>query len=156
MSASLSNSRFHMWRAVVALAHADHLVNPEEYERIESYLSHVPFSDEQKETLRADVREPQDPAQMFAAITDPSDQSEFFELARILCWCDGDADAQEKAVIERLTAGQMARLDAQDLARRIHGTRHAAKIARLKDDMDFKDEAHKMAGLGKILSRVYW
>ena len=39
------------------------------------------------------------------------DQSEFFQFARALVWCDGDYDEQEVVIKERVTAKQMAKFD---------------------------------------------
>jgi hypothetical protein len=97
-----SDSHFYMWRAVFAMAYADGSLALEEQGLLYDYLDTVPFSDEQLEILREDVATPQDVDEMFLRVTEPEDRRIFFEMARTLVWCDGDYDAQEKVIIERL------------------------------------------------------
>ena len=59
MSEGISESRFKMWRAVFAMAHADGLVTDHEKSFMENYLEKVPFSPEQREILREDMRDPE-------------------------------------------------------------------------------------------------
>ena len=59
-----------------------------------------------------DLGEAQDPATMFAHVTEAKDRQEFFVLARVLCWSDGDFDTQERKmmdVLENIGAQQDAR-----------------------------------------------
>ena len=50
---------------------------------------------------------------MFKEITEAKDREEFFVLARVLCWSDGDCDEQERKVmslLEDLNAQQDAQV----------------------------------------------
>ena len=102
MTQELNNSRFHMWRAVVAIAHADGVVTPHELFFINEYLKDITLSDEQREVIGQGLRNAQDIAHIFGQITEHQDQVDFFALARALSWSDGDFDAQEKKIIKRL------------------------------------------------------
>lgn len=98
----VSESKFNMWRAVFALAHADHVVTDEERRFMNKALAKEGFSAEQEATLREDMETPQGIADMFVRITDQKDRSRFFYFARMLFWCDGDFAAQEQAILTRL------------------------------------------------------
>lgn len=98
----MTESRFHMWRAIFALAHADEKVTLEERQFLEDVLRREPFNDEQKVLLKADIKNPQDIGRMFKGITDQIDRSAFFYFARLLCWCDGDFAKQEQQIILKL------------------------------------------------------
>lgn len=102
MSEGVSASKFYMWRAVVAMAHADGIVTPHELEFLQTSLQGVALSNGQMELLKKDIKYPQDIHVMFSQITDATDRREFFKLARILSWSDGDFDAQEKKILKSL------------------------------------------------------
>lgn len=102
MGQELGESRFYMWRAVVAMAHADGVVTPHELSFINDYIKDIPFSKKQITLLGQDLREPQSVQEMFLKIEDRQDKKDFFALARALSWCDGDYDAQEKIIIDHL------------------------------------------------------
>jgi uncharacterized membrane protein YebE (DUF533 family) len=106
MTQELNNSRFNMWRAVVAMAHADGVVTLPELSFINEYLKEINLSSSQREVIGEDLRNAQDIIVLFSQITEQQDQVDFFALARALSWSDGDFDAQEKKIIKRLE-GQM-------------------------------------------------
>ncbi len=103
---NLSESRFHMWRAVFALAHADGHVSDEERRFMEIYLSRLPVTPEQKQTLQDDISRAQDVGVMFGKITSEKDSDDFFNFARLLVWCDGDFGQQEKRIMEMMRQRQ--------------------------------------------------
>ncbi|HPF77947.1 MAG TPA: hypothetical protein PLF01_01525 [Alphaproteobacteria bacterium] len=102
MREGITESRFYMWRAVVAMVHADGVVTPHELAFVNDYLADIDLSAEQIEMVGHDLQTPQDVYEMFARITDRQDKKDFFALARALSWCDGDYDGQEKIIIEHL------------------------------------------------------
>ena len=102
MASGVSASRFYMWRAIVAMIHADGVVTPHEVNFIQEYTKDVPLSDPQKSILARDIAEPQDIYTMFSQIAHPQDKQDFFALARILCWSDGDFQQQERAIMQML------------------------------------------------------
>ncbi len=110
-TAEVTESRFNMWRAVFAMAHADGIVTDEEAEFMDEYLNNVDFTDEQKAVLRADIKDPQNVGEMFAQITEQSDRSQFFYFARLLAWCDGDFDAQEQEILDKMKISHVSGLD---------------------------------------------
>lgn len=106
-SAEISQSRFVMWRAVVAMVHADGVVTPHELAFVNDYISDLNLSPEQLAVIGQDLQSPQDTYGLYAQITDMQDKKDFFALARALSWCDGDYDGQEKLIIERLEKNHM-------------------------------------------------
>ena len=102
MPKSLSESRFYMWRTVVAMIHADGVVTPHELAFVHDYMKDLELSEEQQKTIHQDIEQPQPIHEMFGEIEELQDRKEFFALARALCWCDGDFDAQEKSILEYL------------------------------------------------------
>ena len=111
MSAGVSESKFHMWRAIFALAHADHVVTQEERKFMNKALHEQGFSEEQKRVLRDDMETSSDIMNMFLRIEDQEDRSQFFYFARMLLWCDGDFAAQEQAILTQLQSFHNKTLD---------------------------------------------
>ena len=102
MSEDLSESRLHMWRGVVAMAHADGVVTPHELSFINEYMKKLDIPQAQLDVIGQDILHEQDIDEVFSKITERQDKIDFFALARALSWCDGDFDAQEKRIIDRL------------------------------------------------------
>lgn len=98
----LSNSKFHMWRTIFAMIHADKIVAEEELKFVREALNDINFSEEQRKTLEGDVLNPQNPIEMFRGITDPNDQKRFFSFAYDIIWVDGEYDHREFKVMNAL------------------------------------------------------
>ena len=98
----LNESRFNMWRAVAAMAHADSVVKPHEDHFILENTKELPLSGEQRETLASDLRSPSSMQTVFDKITSPRDKEDFFHFARALCWSDGDFDESERSLFSHL------------------------------------------------------
>lgn len=98
----MSESRFYMWRAVFAMAHADGVLAPQEHEMLSEFIEKRPFSPPQREVLKQDLEAPQDVEALFENISHEKDREDFFDLARALVWCDGNYAEQERVILERL------------------------------------------------------
>lgn len=100
--AGVSKSKFHMWRTLFAIAHADNIVTEEEIAFMAHVLEDIEFSDAQTAILKDDIHVAKDPEEMFKGITDQCDRVEFFEFARDLVWVDGDFGSEEQSVMIKL------------------------------------------------------
>lgn len=154
MSDAISESRFNMWRAVVAMVHADGVVVKEERDFVENYLSSLPFSEEQKATLREDLETPQSPQEMFAKISEKPDQAEFFQFARMVIWCDGDLDSQEDRIFKLLMKEQIRDLGQDNLRKIAEETRDLERIRRMREDEMFERRAEDLVGLRNIVKKM--
>lgn len=154
MGEGLSDSRFNMWRAVVALAHLDDYIAVEEQDFIGRYLQNVPFDEEQKAVLLNELAEGGDVKEFFDQITEPSDQSDFFEFARMICWCDGDYDAQEEKIFEYLKGVQMHRVNEGAMYNLVRETRRSERLVRAQEDEEFEKTAEGLLSLGAIIRRL--
>lgn len=98
----LPQSRFTMWRAVIAMVHADGVVTPHELSFINDNIKGLSLSEAQLNMIAEDLQIPQDTYDMYAQITKDEDKRDFFVFARALSWSDGDFDCQEKAILNNL------------------------------------------------------
>jgi len=108
MSDNLTSSRFHMWRAVIAMMHADQVIKPHEVNFILQSTKDVPMSDEQRQVLADDIKHATSIDEMFHKITHPADKEDFFHLARAIAWSDGDFDETERNILDRLRRVKIA------------------------------------------------
>lgn len=148
MSDSVSASRFYMWRAVVAMAHADGIVTPHEVNFLQEQMKDVPLSEGQMQTLAGDISVPQNIAAMFGQITNSHDKSDFFKLARVLSWSDGDFDAQEQHILEVLEKV----MNEGDNRKMLQETRESVKEITLNGDQ-WADQV-KGKGFLNVLGRL--
>lgn len=95
----IDESRFNMWRALFAMAHADHVVSAEEKAFLYRILAEEPFTPRQRTILEDDMEHAQNISDLFSRITEADDRSEFFYYARALVWCDGNFDEQEQRIL---------------------------------------------------------
>ena len=140
----ISNSMFYMWRAVFSMAHADHVVTPEERKFMNTVLEKLPFSEEQVKTLESDISTPRWIGEMFAKIENDDDKSLFFYYARLMVWSDGDFDAQERHIISELQKKHVEGID-WDNAKNVIG---------LEFEGEEKEVAEKKAQIIKDYSYV--
>lgn len=108
---TISDSRFHMWRAVTAMVHADSVVKPHEVNFIVENLRTLPFTEAQMTVLVQDLKKPADMEEHFLKITSPRDKEDFFHLAQAIAWSDGEFDEQEQALLDRIRALPRAKND---------------------------------------------
>ena len=109
---SLSESRFHMWRAVAAMIHADDMVLPHEINFIIESTKDLPLSDEQRAILLWDMNHASDIEKHFEKITHPRDKEDFFHLSRAISWSDGEFDEREQALLRKVRVLPMGGGDA--------------------------------------------
>lgn len=91
-----------MWRAVIAMVHADGVVTPHETAFIQDSIKDARLSKGQMKVLSEDLQTPQDSYLMFSKIVNPEDKKDYFSLARAIGWSDGDLDKQEKLILKNL------------------------------------------------------
>jgi len=151
---NLSDSRFHMWRAVFAMAHVDGEVTDDEVTFVENYLERVPFSDAHKEALRQDLSVPQKVSEMLAHVSDPADQSDFFQFSQMLVLADDDYSASEKAILERMRGAQADAVGTEDMLRKIRGARKAAMLRRAIEDQAFEEQAKDVVGIANVVRYI--
>lgn len=151
----VSESRFYMWRAVFALAHADHIVTAEERKYLNAVLAREPFSAEQKKILEQDIEHAQDIAEMYVRIDDQNDRSQFFYHARLLVWCDGDFDEQEQKIIMRLKHNHVRTVDFDQIIQNVDLALDDDQKARIKYDHERVLENIPGDGFFRKLMRLF-
>lgn len=121
MLKEVNESKFNMWRAIVALVHADGEAHPEEDSFLRAKFQNLPFTSEQLEALNADMESPKDVDVFFEKITSPGDRSQFIYFARLLFWSDGVFQEQEQAILDRLHVATISKVDLEKVMHSVDG-----------------------------------
>ncbi len=116
----ITESRFNMWRAVFAMAHADEGISSEEETFMREALSTYSFSETQRTILGNDMRHKADIWELFQNVSEKQDRSDFFKYARLIVWCDGDFDEQEREIMSQLKGTHFRTLNEDEMKREIH------------------------------------
>ena len=154
MSGSISESRFNMWRAVIAMAHADDKITQEEIAFVENYIERIPFSDSQKQDLRDDLERPKKVGDMLFGVTEQADRADFFQFATMIAWSDKDYDVREKDLVNRLTIDQKDQYNEQDLLKNLREARTAGALRRALENEEYSKQAEKVASLSNIIRYI--
>ena len=96
MTQHMTDSRFHMWRTLVALVHIDHQITEEERAFFLDRLHRLSFTEEQENIIKDEMGEAQDVTALFEKITDKEDRATLIYFARLLFWSDGEFVMQEE------------------------------------------------------------
>lgn len=98
----ISDSKFHVWRCLVALVHADGQVDAKEKDWLSHCLSSQMLHDEQKNILREDFKSPPALESLLPKITEIKDFSHLLHMANILFHIDGEMTEAEKKMMASL------------------------------------------------------
>jgi uncharacterized membrane protein YebE (DUF533 family) len=131
----VSESRFYMWRAIFALAHADHEVTAEERKFMYNVLNSENFTAAQRRALEEGVEKRQDVGDLFVQIAEQEDRSRFFYYARMLCWCDGNFDEQEQEIMLNLKKLHVQNVDFVKMLEQVDMELDDSEKTMLEEDM---------------------
>ena len=151
----VTDSMFHMWRAVFAMAHADHVVTPEELSFMRKIMAEMPFTEEQLKILENDISNPKWVGEMFDKITNDDDRSKFFYYARLMVWSDGDFDAQEQAIISELQKKYVKDIDLKNVTNVIGLELEEDEKEQLVRDYTYAEEMEPEGGLRAFFRRFF-
>lgn len=115
----LTDSKFNMWRAVFAIAHADHEVTSDEKEMMLNTLEKLILSNEQRAVLKEDIYIPGNPIDLFEKITELDDRIEFFKYSKQMMWADDQYSSKEQNVMIKLKTIHQQKLDLEDMVGRV-------------------------------------
>lgn len=119
---AMPDSRFHMWRCIVALAHADGTVTPPERETIWDALEgEEPLSREQREQIDADMDTPHSVDDLLGKVREGQDRKDLLIKARELLWSDDIMGDMEERMMRRLRNTVNYGFDINELMREARG-----------------------------------
>ena len=111
----IGNSQFYMWRCVIALAHADGLVQQAERAYLTRVFGKMGVTAEQARIFESDMETAQDIASLLTHINEPEWRGQLVYFAGLLARADGTLDPQEDHLLKKLRADQMSGLDMEQI-----------------------------------------
>lgn len=147
MGNNMTDSRFNMWRCLVALVHADHRISPEEKEFFTKRFDKLRLSEEQKSILLNELQNPQKVEDIFNKITDREDKATLIYFARLLFWSDGEFAKQEEKILKHLHASVISGIDVKQVMQDVN---RATEEIMARYDREIKKEKEE-AGLWSAL-----
>jgi len=111
----VGTSQFYMFRCVIAMAHADHIVSAEETAYVMGFIKKLPFSAEQKSTLLADLEEQQEVSTLLSHINEPKYRGQVVYFARLLAHKDGNLHPKEDELLKYFKIATSDNLDMEGI-----------------------------------------
>ena len=101
---SASDELFIVWRCIIAMAHADGVINDKEFKFIRRYINNFRFSTEQKEILQNDFILAPEVSSLLNLITDISHKRRLIQMAERVALSDGFLSNEETALLKEYIA----------------------------------------------------
>jgi hypothetical protein len=143
---SLTESKFAMWRACMAVIHLDGKVTAEEKAWAEGKINNIPFSEDQKNILISDLEGAIELSGVIANVTDKKDKAFLLHMVRTIGFLDGDFSASEKRAFQKLEGAILNNLDLKS----IH-----AEITQMEKESYELDTVYKQMNEHSLLEKMY-
>lgn len=151
---TVSHAQLYMWRAIIAIAHADGRIDLGEEAWFLRLIQHLKLrcqlTQAQENILRQDLAEPPGVTDMLRQINEPAMRANVIHYAGIVAHLDGLRRPSQEAIIRRLRADQM---DALDLDMLHEEARHVIDTEMAQHDIAV-DEIRATGPLGILLRRM--
>ncbi len=117
---TISSSKFHMLRCLIAMAHADGKVIADEHNYLENIFKRLPMTSEQQQTLLNDLGRHTNAKELLKEIKDPAYKGQLIYFARLLAYADGDFSPDEESLLKRMHLSAIQELDMEEIRERVH------------------------------------
>lgn len=115
MSGDFSDSKFNMWRCVIAMAHADGMLHADEkaylHKMFDNMREKAGLSREQEDQLLEDMDAPPEIADILPHIEEDSYRAQVTYFARLLAYKDNHFHPDEQELLDKLHAGMLDEKD---------------------------------------------
>jgi len=138
----LSDSQFNMWRCVIAIAHADGKLQPEELEYLERVFARLDqvhgLTPEQKNAFSRELAQPRKIADLLPLVTEPQFRGALIHFGEVLAWADNEVSVDEENILKSLRAEHLGKMDMDTLRAEVKNeiataaARHDAEMKALK------------------------
>lgn len=111
----MDSSKFNLWRACFLFCRIDGVISPEEKKWIDEKTSILPFTEEQKSTLKKDSTSAPQIDDLIKGITKPSDRAFLVDQMRVLSKIDGQLTSSEQKKLEEFRAQVLSKINLKEL-----------------------------------------
>lgn len=149
---------FAMWRTIIAMAHADGIVNEDERAYLlgvfDNMRSRHGLTDEQHAILLSDLDTPHPVEMMMMHIKDPAARGNAITFARTMAMTDGVLDPSEEEILNRLHAKQMEHVDINTLRLEIQKQQLDARAQEQQEIAERRKEMYGRSLLSRGIDKV--
>lgn len=140
----ITESKYNMYKALIALVWADGHVTESESKYMRSYITNLDELnfDQREELLTALVEKPDIDA-IWNDITDKRDRAFVLDMATSIFYADGEYSIAEKQLYADLLQKHLATLDEKTHALEIKRLQEQARISSLQDEEAYQQEIEK-------------
>lgn len=131
-----------MLRVLIAMAHADAAIRPQEKQFIENLMKHLPLDHNQKTIITRDLEKPGHIDELMPHITEPKFRAQIVDFAHVLAARDGKTMPSEEYLLTKIRAEVLEGVDMDALRAEIR--------ERVKNEMIRLDDRPET---GSFLSR---
>ena len=136
-----TNSQIAMWRGAIALAWANRKLEDGEKQRLIGYFkNNIYLSDDQRAQLIKDLDQQIELKDVWPSITDTHDRAHLIDIAPSLFASHGGPTPEEKALLARMTADQMATIDTNELEKEYADVRAEIPVEQAEEEQEYRQE----------------
>lgn len=107
----VDSDELYMFRCLIAIAHSDNAFEKPEREFIQNIIDGNLLNNDQRQILESDISAPQQIEDLFPHIKNPIHRSQVVHFARVMAYRDGELEAQENTILNKLHANAMKHVD---------------------------------------------
>lgn len=150
----MDQSKFNLWRACFSFCFVDGFLDPKEEQWIKEKITNLPFTQDQKQTLVNDLKNPPDVETLLPLITKPADRGFLVNHLRLLSKIDSHLSSSEKVKIEAVNKAVLSKVDLVGLDKLIEADEkasyHEDEVYKVDNKHSYVE--HLVKGLMKILN----
>lgn len=129
----MSDSQFHMWRCVIAIAHADGHISEEEQRYLDRAFESLDrvhgLTDAQRAAFDDDIRHAKKLGDLLPLVTEPEYRATLVQIGQMMAWADDELSEDEEHILKSLHAEQLAKVDLDRLRQDVRNRVEAEKTA---------------------------
>lgn len=141
-----NESKFNMWRACIGVIWVDGVVAPSEQEWMDKKIDTLKFTDEQKQVLKADLKNNVEMISVLSNITDKRDRAFLCHQIRVIGNLDKDYSTEEKALFEKWHDAVISGLDLEAIEQ---------TIEKMELDSYHEDEVYKVVNKHSLFEKAH-
>lgn len=152
----VSDSRFAMYEAMIALVWADHELDAEEKKTLHELIDgNLFFSDEQRAQLHDEVDHHKELAEVWPRITEKVDRARVLDIAAKLFHADGAYCETEQKIFKEFYRKHMESLDTESMRQEIQSFAKELEAYRTENEQQIKQWAKSKASITAILLSIF-
>ena len=137
MEKEVSVSKFYMIRCLIAMAHADGIIDEKEIAYISAMVNRLPLTEEQHGIIEDDFDNAKDVYDLLRYINDPVFRGQLPYFARVLAFKDGHLHPTEQELLDKLHANALEGVDMEEIKKNV---RHAVQAEMTLHDISIDND----------------